>query len=105
MGTAYLASHVAYCAPGYANCPLMIGEYGWDPTINGTTGIAQNVADKIAVWDAAGVVAVTQWDYATNQTNDHMAARPGAGATGADTGVGDGTWQVWTDQWLAATEP
>ena len=98
MNAAYLAPYVAYCSPGYANCPLVIGEYGWDPKLNGTAGIAQNAADKLAAWRAAGAVSFTQWDYAVNQAADPMAARPGPGKPGA----GPDGWQAWTDTMFAS---
>lgn len=97
MGTAYLAPLVAYCSPSYANCPLYIGEFPYNPVINGTSGIPQLSADKHAVWSSTpGLIAVNEWDYATNQTNDAECARPGVGKPGADPNDPNG-WQLWTN--------
>jgi hypothetical protein len=71
-----------------ANIPLMIGEWGWEPTLdsNGTAFIT----DKMAAWSDAGAVVEMQWDYNVNQSQDPWSVRPG------------GTWQPITDTWLAS---
>jgi hypothetical protein len=96
---AYLASHVAYCAAGLANVPLIIGEWGWVPVDDGTdfSGGGSLIADKLANYNTAGVCIEMQWDYATNQSSDPYAARPGVGAVGADSSG----WQTVTDDFFA----
>jgi hypothetical protein len=98
---AYLASHVDYCAAGYANVPLIIGEWGWVPVDDGTdfSGGSSLIADKLANWSTAGVCIEMQWDYAIDQSTDPYAARPGTGegVVGADSSG----WQIVTDDFFA----
>jgi hypothetical protein len=101
--TAMLASTVAYCAASYANVPLFIGEWGWAPKSGTTTfsGGTNWITDSVAAWQAAGAVAMLQWDYNVTQSQDDFAARPGTGAAGVNP---DG-WQTVTDTFFSLSAP
>jgi hypothetical protein len=99
---AWWAPYVAYCGPSYANCPILIGESGWNALVDTAGGQSAYLADKMPLWGSlAGAVRAAQleWDYAVVQSSDGWAARPGVGAAGADS---DG-WQTWTNLFIGWT--
>lgn len=79
-----------------ANIPLMIGEFGWDATVN-TTGATNYINDLKLSWSSASPAIEMEWDYDVTQSQDGWAANPGSGATGANS---DG-WQTFTDAFMA----
>jgi hypothetical protein len=72
-----------------ANIPLMIGEWGWQPSVDSNPTAYIN--DKMKAWSDAGAVIEMQWDYNVTQSQDPWAARPG------------GVWQPITNTWMAAS--
>jgi hypothetical protein len=95
---AWMAPYRAYCAPTYANCPLLLGEAGWPaPALSGGGG-AEHLADKLPAWLADDATCgVLQWDYNVNAAQSPWSARPGADAAGA----GADGWQTWTTSLFA----
>jgi hypothetical protein len=65
-----------------ANIPLMIGEFGWNSSVN-TTGAADYMNDLQSSWQGAAPVIELEWDYDVTQSHDGWAANPGAGASGS----------------------
>jgi hypothetical protein len=95
---AWMACYRDYCQS--ASVPLFIGEQGWDPVFN-TSGGANFIADKIALWKTLKPVGILYWDYNTNQRSDPFAARPGARAAGA----GKDGWLTVVDTFMSTTWP
>jgi hypothetical protein len=78
----YIAPYKTFAAS--ANIPLMIGEFGWDASIN-TTGAANYMNDLQASWQSAAPVIEMEWDYDVTQSHDGWAAEPttnGSDSTG-----------------------
>jgi len=78
-----------------ANIPLMIGEFGWDATVN-STGATNLIQDYMSSWASASPAIEMEWDYNVTQTGDGWASNPGASATGA----GADGWLTMTDAFL-----
>jgi hypothetical protein len=78
-----------------ANIPLMIGEFGWNATVN-STGATNLIQDYMTSWATASPAIEMEWDYNVTQAGDGWAADPGSSGTGAGT---DG-WLSMTDAFL-----
>jgi hypothetical protein len=96
--TAWMAPFLDYCKS--AGVPLFIGEQGWDPVFNSSGG-ADFIADKIALWKTLNPVGILYWDYNTNQKADPFSARPGARRAGA----GKDGWLTVVDTFMSTTWP
>ncbi len=81
-----------------ANIPLMIGEFGWDASVN-TTGESSYTDDLAASWAPADPVIEMQWDYDITQSQDGWAANAGTSALGTNA---DG-WSVMTDSFMSGS--
>ena len=77
----YIAPYTKFATN--ANIPLMIGEFGWNTSVN-TTGAANYMQDLQASWQSAAPVIEMEWDYDVTQGHDPWAANPGTNANGAD---------------------